>query len=126
LSIIEENAIDVRKHIDSIVNEVQKIDSNILLVLVPASIQVCDADDLAYLTRGVNPTQSDLYDLDQPQRIAKELLNDLDIPHLDLRPALSASQQCPYQRRNMHWTEQGHQIVAKAVAEYLISREQQK
>ena len=38
---------------------------------------------------------------------------------LDLRTALGAAPECPYQAANMHWTEYGHEVVADAVARYL-------
>jgi hypothetical protein len=118
---LEDNAELVSQNIASIASTADDAGSDLLVVLVPASVQVCDPDDLAYLTRGVDPADSDQYDMDQPQDIAIDLLEELDIPYFDLRPALRNAPECPYFRRNMHWTELGHEIVADAVSRELTS-----
>ncbi len=119
---LKKNSEMVKNYIKSILNTAQNIGSRLMIVLVPSSVQVCDPDDLAYLTRGVDPASSEDYDLDQPQRLAKEIFKELNIEYFDLRPALSDAEGCPYQSRNMHWTEYGHQIVANAVADELHKR----
>ena len=117
---LEANAVGVKAYMASISAVAERIGSDLLVVLVPASIQVCGVKDLHYMTRGVDPAKSDRYDLDQPQEIAVELLEDLGVRYLDLRGALSQADECPYHPRNMHWTEHGHEIVAEAVAEELL------
>jgi hypothetical protein len=122
LSKLKENSVVVKEHMKSIMETAQKIGSKLLVVLVPSSVQVCDPEDLAYMTRGVDPASSEAYDLDQPQRIAKEILSELNIEYFDLRPSLKDAEECPYQPRNMHWTEYGHKVVGQTVADELITR----
>lgn len=117
--VLADNSELVSVELAAIASTAQEVGSSLLVVLVPASVQVCDPDDLAYLTRGVDPANSDQYDMDQPQEIAIDMLEELDIPYFDLRPALRNAPECPYFRRNMHWTELGHEIVADAVAREL-------
>lgn len=94
--------------------------ARLILLLVPANIQVCNPDDvyggsgLLHLGRGRG------LDLEQPQRVLAAQAATLGIESIDLRPALRGSP-CPYQRNNMHWTESGHQRVAAFVAHLLDS-----
>jgi hypothetical protein len=120
---LEVNAEEVEAHIASIAETAQRIDSDLLVVLVPASIQVCEVEDLHYLTWRADPTKSERYDLSQPQDLAIDLLEQLGIRYMDLRPALLDAPECPYHPRNMHWTELGHRVVAAAVAEELLEND---
>ncbi len=100
----------------------REIDAEVLLLLIPAPIQVCTVDQLRYLPRGYDPASSYHFDFDRPQRISRELARDLGFEVLDLRPVLSLDNtdgECVYQPRNLHWTEEGHRRVAAYVAEYL-------
>ena len=93
-------------------------EARIVMLLVPASIQVCDAADLDYYPDNVT---LDDFDLDQPQRLAWEVAAAVGFEAVDLRPLLQAMPECPYQRGNMHWTAAGHEAVAEAVAVQLAS-----
>lgn len=120
-STLEEYGALVEDHLASISAVAEDVGSEVLIVLVPASVQVCDPADLAYITRGVDPAASQLYDLDQPQEIAAGIMDKLDLPYFDLRPVLSGSE-CYYARRNMHWTPDGHVVVSRAVADLIEER----
>ena len=73
-------------------------------------------DDLAYFPANVD--LADL-DLDQPQRIAADVANATGMEVLDLRPALLAASECPYQPSNMHWLEHGHEVATEAIISHL-------
>jgi len=87
--------------------------TRIMMLLVPASIQVCEPQDLDYFPSNVDLAD---FDLDQPQRLAMEIAAATDIEVMDLRALLRGLPDCPYQPGNMHWTEAGHEAVAAAVA----------
>ncbi len=90
--------------------------ARVLMLLVPASIQVCDAGDLDYYPSNVDLAD---FDLDQPQRLALDVARAAGIEAIDLRPLLQSLSECPYQAGNMHWTAAGHEAVAAAVAAQL-------
>jgi len=107
---------DMRFH--SIKNICDENGSRLLLVLVPAPIQVCGRVDLKYYPPNVNILDTGKFDFYQPQRIMKELADKENIPYIDLLPFLKdIPDGCPYQPRNMHWTVQGHEVVGQYLAE---------
>ena len=76
---------------------------------------------MAYYPKGVDLTDSELYDTDLPQRMMGELTISLTLPFYDLRsPLLRTLETCPYQPRNMHWTTYGHQAVADYLTAILL------
>jgi hypothetical protein len=85
--------------------------SDLLVIMVPASIQVCDADQLDYYPVNVDFADSEIYDSELPQRMFGQISDELGITFLDLRDAFRDLAECPYQPRNMHWTTNGHLIV---------------
>lgn len=94
-----------------------EIGAELLLALIPAPVQVCSADQLAYAPRGVNLDDAQKYDPERPQKLAKQIAAELGIGYVDLMPLLRGLQpECPYHERNMHWTEAGHVAVAQYVA----------
>jgi hypothetical protein len=52
---------------------------------------------------------------------ARSIAVEVGIEVLDLRTALGAAPECPYQAANMHWTEYGHEVVTDAVARHLAT-----
>jgi hypothetical protein len=91
--------------------------SRLILVLVPASVQVCSPERLEYFPRHIELSDATRFDLNQPQDRMVESAVRLGIEHYDLRPALTlTADQCLYHPKNMHWTEQGHQAVAEFLA----------
>jgi peptidoglycan/LPS O-acetylase OafA/YrhL len=93
--------------------------AQVVLVMVPAPIQVCSANELAYYPHHVNLVDSTRFDMDQPQRIMAEIADTLGVPMYDLRDAFSSPEQCPYQPHNMHWTIDGHRTVSAYLASIL-------
>jgi hypothetical protein len=94
----------------------------VAIVMVPASVQVCEPQQLDYYPRFIDLGDESQFDLDQPQRATQALAQALQLGYYDLRPALSelASEQCPYVPYNMHWTADGHRAAADAVADQLM------
>lgn len=95
------------------------IGAELVVVMVPASVQVCSPAALDYYPEPLDLT-SDRWDLDQPQRLMQEVTDDLGIQFHDLRPALSEGL-CPFQPNNMHLVERGHELLAADVARWLAS-----
>jgi peptidoglycan/LPS O-acetylase OafA/YrhL len=118
---IEDNATQVSAYLGTIRERAAAIDAELLVVLVPAPVQVCKPPDLRYFPPNVDLSDRARWDMDQPQDIAFSMLDGLGIRAFDLRPVLAEKAECPYQPRNMHWTESGHYIVARALADKLGS-----
>jgi peptidoglycan/LPS O-acetylase OafA/YrhL len=93
--------------------------AKVILALIPASVQVCAPEQLAYYPRVIDLDDSEAYDLEQPQRVTQAISDDLDLGYYDLREAL-AGDACLYQPRNMHWLPEGHQAAADYLSEKLI------
>lgn len=110
----------VQEDLQQIQTTAEATGAQVVLVMAPSSVQVCSADALDYYPRHIDLADSTRFDVDQPQRLMTELAGSLDLPLYDLRDTLSASAQCPYQPRNMHWTVDGHQIVSEYLADLLV------
>lgn len=112
-----ETGIMTARRFHSIKDICEKNGARLLLVLVPAPVQVCGPADLKYYPPNVNIMDSLKFDFYQPQRIMKGIAYQEKIPYIDLLPVLkNAPAGCPYQPWNMHWTEEGHDLVGKYVA----------
>jgi lysophospholipase L1-like esterase len=97
-----------------------QIGARVIIVMIPAPVQVCRPDQLAYYPGNVDLSDTSRFDLDLPQRMTQEITNSLAFKYYDLRPILSAAPEgCPYQPHNSHWTAAGHQIVAADLATML-------
>jgi hypothetical protein len=94
--------------------------AEVVLILIPASVQVCDPRDLPYFPRAVDLGDRARFNLDCPQTVAGQIAQDLGIVSLDLREPLRALRECPYHPWNMHWLPEGHRAVATFVADALI------
>ena len=97
------------------------LDSQVVILMVPAPVQVCAPTDLAYYPRNVDLSDPAIFDLNQPQKVMQEITNSLGLPFYDLRSPLQSTSTCPYQRYNMHWTQAGHQLVADYISKFLLS-----
>jgi peptidoglycan/LPS O-acetylase OafA/YrhL len=96
--------------------------ARVAIVLFPASVQVCNREDLRYYPRYFNLQDTARYEPDAPQRLAAGLAKSLALPFYDLRSNLRAAADCPYQARNMHLTVYGQEVAAKAIAGFLRGR----
>lgn len=92
----------------------------IYAILVPSSIQSADLSELCYLPKNHDYSDMSTFDIDQPQRILGNICDSLAIPYFDLRIPFSLHEgKGIYQPRNMHWTENGHRIVADWIKDML-------
>jgi hypothetical protein len=113
-------AVLIEDRLKSIIQTAQEIQAELLIVLVPSAVQVCSPATLKYFPKSIDLSDSDRFDMDQPQRLAKNLFEKLNIPFMDLRgPLQKVKHKVTYQRKNMHWTKFGHQVVAQYVAQYI-------
>ena len=92
------------------------IGAKVWIVMVPSAVQVCGPEQLALFPHPLNLNDRDRFDLDLPQRLAREIADRRAMPFIDLRTLLRQANPCAYQQRNMHWTVSGHQIVADHLA----------
>jgi peptidoglycan/LPS O-acetylase OafA/YrhL len=122
-NIMQENAEYVEQRLRSIRSTADEIGAKVILVMVPAPVQVDGPGSLRYYPKRIDLSDEERFDLEQPQRLTRNLCNEIGIDCLDLRPPLiSAVASAPYQPRNMHFTECGHDVVARYVAAELSSR----
>jgi peptidoglycan/LPS O-acetylase OafA/YrhL len=97
-----------------------RLGASLIVVMVPAPVQVCGANELSYYPRYVNLCDSTTFDLDLPQRMTQEICDSLGASYIDLRPCLRSVTEGPvYQPRNMHWTVVGHRAVSRYLATIL-------
>jgi len=99
----------------------RSIGAKVVVVAVPAPVQVCSAPDLAYFPSGVDLSDTRRFDTDQPQRVLQSVTAPLGVPVYDLRPVLQSAPACPYQPRNLHWTVAGQSLVATYLAGRLVA-----
>jgi hypothetical protein len=100
----------------------ESVGAQVVLAMIPAPVQVCGPQDLAYYPRHVDLTDQQRYDPELPQRLVKSMAADLGFQYYDLQATLrSSAADCPYQPHNIHWTVDGHQIVAAHLAEELLA-----
>ncbi len=102
-----------------------QIGAAVMVPMVPASIQVCQPNQLPYYPKNVDLSDTRKYDMELPQRMTQEITAELGIPYHDLRPALKTTADCPYQPRNKHWLVSGHVAVADYLTE-VIAQQQMK
>jgi hypothetical protein len=92
-----------------------------IILMIPASVQVCDPRDLAYYPSSLDTHDAARFDMDRPQRITQTIAARIGVVAYDLRPTLAALGSCPYQRYNMHWTFAGHQATAEFLSRKLVA-----
>jgi lysophospholipase L1-like esterase len=117
----------IRNEVEKVAERFKEIENiakingtKVVIMSIPASVQVCERKDLSYYPKNVNINDSNIFDLDLPQRLEKEIASKHHFSFYDLRPILkSQAKECVYQPRNMHWTEEGHKIAAQYLAEIL-------
>jgi hypothetical protein len=108
----------VAERLAEIQTDAARLNAKLFVVMVPASVQVCDAADLPYYPKGVFENTA-RYDLDLPQRMTREITSQLGITFLDLRDALKTGS-CPYWKTNMHWTDEGQRRASEAIAKLIL------
>ena len=98
-------------------------ESSLLLLLVPASVQVCSPHHREYLPNHFIWGESEKFDPDQPQRRMAESATQIGIEYVDLRIAFDHDPDpCPFQPSNLHWTANGHRQMADFIANRLLKQ----
>jgi len=95
-------------------------DARLLVVLLPAAIQVDDA--LWDRTLTLFHLSADEFDRAQLGKLFDQFTRRLGIPFLDLLPAMLSTYTGPplYFETDIHWTAEGHRAAAPVIARYLI------
>lgn len=120
---LDERKAAVKQRLSEIQVVAKQINAQLMIVMVPASIQICTPSELPYFPHYINLSDTTRFDLDLPQRNTKAITDELGINFDDLRPVLSSiSSGCPYQPANMHWLLSGHQAVAEHLAEVVANK----
>ncbi|WP_448541682.1 acyltransferase family protein [Roseiflexus sp.] len=97
-----------------------QIGARLVIIIVPAPVQVCSPEQLAYYPRSIDIHDTTRFDLDQPQHMALSIAERLRVPAYDLRPVLrQEAAGCVYHPRNLHWTAAGHEVTATFLANQL-------
>jgi GDSL-like Lipase/Acylhydrolase family len=101
-----------------------QIGAQVIVPMVPSSLQVCQPGQLPYYPLN-GPLQQRLsdprYDRNRPQTRIQAAAQASGLATYDLRLPLQASAQCPYHPANMHWLPAGHQAVADFLAQKLVA-----
>ncbi len=97
--------------------------SSTLLLLVPASVQVCSPHHLEYLPDNFIWGDSKELNAEQPQIRMAESATKIGSRYADLRLAFDLDPDpCPYQPSNLHWTANGHRQIAAFLADQLLKQ----
>lgn len=108
-----ENRAAVRRQLERVDRAAEAVGAEVVVVSIPAPLQVCAVEALPYLPAGFEVSG---LDVDAPQRNLARVMDGLGWPLLDLRVPLGAAEACPYQPANLHFTEATHAAVARWVA----------
>jgi hypothetical protein len=95
----------------------------LVVYFVPGAVAVSRPEDVDYFPWGEDLRDTTRYDLERPLRTLRELAAPLGVPVVDLTPDLRAHPRQPvYFPGSWHWNEEGHGVVAAAVARDLAQR----
>lgn len=111
-------ALAVEHHLLRMVTAARDTGAAVLVVQIPAPVQVCGPAELDYYPAGIDLANGE-FDLEAPQRTTREILDRLGVESLDLRDFLTGLPECPYFSFNMHWPSSTHQAVGEYIADQL-------
>src|ERR1043166_7886959 len=86
----------------------------VVVALLPDENQVNPALQQRILPAG----ECAAYDFKMPQSMLIEMFRELEIPTIDLLPAILADRRCLYMN-DSHWTSAGHEVAASVILEEL-------
>ncbi len=116
LPALEKGAAVVGERLSEIRNAAEAVGASTLVLQVPAPAQVCPPDAVDYSPRRLNLGDTARFDIDQPQRLGRQLCDEVGLRCVDLRPAFAgAVSRTACQRANLHWTREGQAAVADFV-----------
>lgn len=107
------NRAAVRRQLERVGAAADAVGARVVVVSIPAPLQICAATALRYLP---DDFSLDGLDLQAPQRNLAQVVEGLSWPILDLRTPLGADAACPFQPANLHFTEAAHGAVARWIA----------
>lgn len=91
--------------------------AELMFVMVPSPVQVCNRAALDYFPEPFDLT-SERWDVDAPQRLVADIASDLDVPFHDLSDALSEGL-CTYQTDNRYLISRGHELAAADIGQWI-------
>ncbi len=111
-------------------NEAKRNKASLLCCLIPSSSQIYP-DTYGPLLKKTFPHEpmvdAWLKDKTRPQRIVREMCEELGLPFLDLYPVLYQNNQSVlYIPREGHFTATGHTVVAQSLAQYICRIEEKE
>lgn len=95
-----------------------------MVAIAPTIVQVCDQIFWKKIIQDYNLNIND-YDLYQPNKALDEMCQKLEIPVIDLTPALKSRLDdgiIPYYLKHRHWNKDGEQFVAEAMARFIADK----
>jgi hypothetical protein len=100
--------------LDEILSEV---DDRLRVVLIPDEFQVNEA-----LFRSLAGGAESEFELERPQRVLREFLDERRVRYLDLLPVLREAEEAErtYKPRDTHWNVRGNRVAAEAIAAWLM------
>ena len=120
-----DGALAMDRRMAAIAIEADSLGCPVLVLLIPAPIEIMPLDQLDYFPNDVDLNDSGRFDLDRPKTMGHTIVHKVGFGCYDLREPLVAAawadETAPlYFSFNMHWTERAHSIVADHVAGILI------
>jgi lysophospholipase L1-like esterase len=104
--------------------EIERAGGRLIIAMVPSPFQVYPATYLPLLQRSFpgNPLLARFsQDRLLPQRVIREICEEAGIPFQDLMPTFAAHDEASlFIPRNGHLTERGHDVVAKALMDFVM------
>lgn len=123
----EENINKVYYYLEEMKKICEKFRSKFIIFFVPGAVAVSKPSDIDYFPWDQNLLNKELYDLERPLRILREISDQLKIPMIDLTQDLKKHPNQPvYFQKSWHWNKEGHRIVADIIHKNLIIGQSQE
>lgn len=114
-----------KRIIEEIQTEAERLDAKLLVSFIPSQLQVYQRSYGPFLKNTFpdnKQVQEWLEDNTRPQRLIERMCRELDLPFLDLYPALTGNNsRSLYIPREGHLNERGHEIVARELVGFVRS-----
>jgi hypothetical protein len=95
-----------------------EVGDRLRIVLIPDEFQVNEA-----LFRSLAGGAESEFELERPQRVLREFLDERGVLYLDLLPVLREAERVErtYKPRDTHWNVRGNRVAGEAIADWLMS-----
>jgi hypothetical protein len=104
--------------------EAAQIDAQLAMFLIPLSMQLDEEKLRGFLSD--NHLSSSAVDIERPQRLMKEFMDDAHIEVIDLLPCFRewemTHRKALFLKYDGHWTEDGHDLASSVVSQALVRR----